>query len=64
MSRSAVAGGISILTSSGLIRIGDDSKERFSGVVHVPNVDRLKDYALGEVREKQIRPLLPSTTGR
>ena len=64
MSRSAVAGGISILTSSGLIRIGDDNKERFSGVVHVPNVDRLKDYAHGEVRDKQIRPLLPSTTGR
>ena len=63
MSRSAVAGGISRLTSADLIRIGDDNSERFSGLVHVPDVDRLKDYALSEVREKQVRPLLPSTTG-
>ena len=62
MSRSAVAGGISKLTSEELIRIGDDNSERFSGLVHVPDVDRLKDYALSEVREKQVRPLLPSTT--
>ena len=61
MSRSAVAGGISRLTSTDLIRIGDDNSERFSGLVHVPDVDRLKDYALSEVREKQVRPLLPST---
>ena len=59
MSRSAVAAGISVLTSSELIRIGDDNPKRFSGVVHVPDVDRLKDYALGEVRVKQVRPLLP-----
>ena len=63
MSRSAVAGGISRLTSTGLIRIGDDNSERFSGLVHVPDVDRLKDYALNEVREKQVRPLLPSNAG-
>jgi hypothetical protein len=62
MSRSAVAGGISTLTSADLIRIGDDNSERFSGLVHVPDVDRLKDYALIEVRERQVRPLLPSTT--
>ena len=62
MSRSAVAGGISRLSSADLIRIGDESSERFSGLVHVPDVDRLKDYALSEVREKQVRPLLPSTT--
>ena len=62
MSRSAVAGGISRLASVDLIRIGDDNSERFSGLVHVPDVDRLKDYALSEVREKQVRPLLPSTT--
>ena len=61
MSRSAVAGGISRLTSTDLIRIGDDNNERFSGLVHVPDVDQLKDYALSEVGEKQIRPLLPST---
>ena len=62
MSRSAVAGGISKLTSEELIRIGDDNSERFSGLVHVPDVARLKDYALSEVREKQVRPLLPLTT--
>ena len=37
--------------------------KRFSGLVYVPDVDRLKDYALSEVREKQIRPLLQSTPG-
>ena len=62
MSRSAVAGGISTLTAGDLIRIGDDSSDRFSGSVHVPDVDGLKDYALGEVREKQVRPLLPLAT--
>ena len=62
MSRSAVAGGISTLAAADLIRIGDDNSERFSGLVHVPDVDRLKDYALGEVREKQVRPLLPFAT--
>ena len=61
MSRSAVAGGISTLATADLIRIGDDNSDRFSGSVHVPGVDRLKDYALGEVREKQIRPLLPTS---
>ena len=60
MSRSAVAGGISRLTSADLIRIGTDNSERFSGLVHVPDVDRLKDYALSEVRDRQVRPLLPS----
>ena len=64
MSRSAVAGGISRLTSADLIRIGDNNSDRFSGLVHVPDVDRLKDYALSEVQEKQVRPLLPSTTDR
>ena len=64
MSRSAVAGGISRLTSADLIRIGDENSERFSGLVHVPDVDQLKDYALSEVREKQVRsvaePSVPS----
>ena len=64
MSRSAVAGGISRLTSADLIRIGDDNSERYSGLVHVPDVVRLKDYALSEVREKQVRPLLPTTIDR
>ena len=58
MSRSAVAGGISRLAAADLIGVGDDNNERFSGLVKVPDVDRLKDYALSEVREKQIGPLL------
>ena len=60
MSRSAVAGGISTLAAAELIRIGSDTSERYSGIVQVPEVDRLKDYALSEVREKQVRPLLPT----
>ena len=58
MSRSAVAAGISGLSSAKLIRTGDTNGERFSGIVHVPDVDQLKDYAYSEVREKQVRPLL------
>ena len=58
MSRSAVAGGISRLATADLIGIGDETNERFSGLVRVPDVDRLKDYALSEVREKQVKPLL------
>ncbi len=60
MSRSAVAGEIATLASADLIRIGGDNSERFSGLVHVPDVDRLKDYALSEVRGKKVRPLLQS----
>ena len=52
MSRSAVAGGISTLTSADLIRIGDDNSERFSGSVQVPDVGLLKDYALGRGSRK------------
>ena len=63
MSRSAVAGGISRLADADLIRIGDSNSERFSGIVSVPDVGQLKDYALSEVREKQVRPLLPSIVG-
>ena len=63
MSRSAVAGGISRLATSDLIGIGDDTNERFSGLIRVPDVDRLKDYALGEVREKQVSPLLRPNEG-
>lgn len=62
MSRSAVAGGISMLASADLIRTGGDDSDRFSGLVHVPDVDRLKDYALSQVRERQVRPLLPTNT--
>ncbi len=60
MSRSAVAAGISRLISAAVVRIGNSDSQRFAGLVHVPDVDRLKDYALSEVREKQVRPLLPA----
>ena len=60
MSRSAVSSGIAGLVSEDIIRIGDDNSDRFAGRVRVPDVDRLKDYALSEVREKQVRPLLSS----
>lgn len=59
MSRSAVASGISRLASTKVIHLGTNS-ERFAGLIYVPDVDRLKDYALSEVREKQVRPLLRS----
>ncbi len=59
MSRSAVAAGISKLVSADVVRIGNSDSQRFAGLVHVPDIDRLKDYALSEVREKQVRPLLP-----
>ena len=58
MSRSAVASGVSSLVSAQVIRIGTDNSERFTGLVHVPDVEPLKDYALSEVREREVRPLL------
>ena len=58
MSRSAVASGVSSLVSAHVIRIGTDNSERFTGLVHVPDVEQLKDYALSEVREREVRPLL------
>ena len=58
LSRSAVASGISSLVSANIIRVGDDNRGRFTGVVHVPEVDQLKNHAFSEVREKEIRPLL------
>ncbi len=58
MSRSAVASAISRLSAADLIGIGDDERERFSGVVLIPDVDKLKHFAFSEVREKQVRPLL------
>ena len=59
MSRSAVADGLAALTDAEAIRLGDDSRSRFTGVVLVPHVDRLKDQAFVEVRDREIRPLLP-----
>ena len=58
MSRSAVAAGISSLTSAGAISIGDDDSERFTGSVRVPDVANLKEHALSEVRLKEVRPLV------
>ena len=63
MSRSTVASGISRLASDEIIRIGNSNSERFTGLVHVPDVDRLKDYALSEVRQKQVHPLLRPNEG-
>ena len=58
MSRSAVADGLGSLTAAGAIRSGDDPAARFAGVVSVPDVDRLKDQAFAEVRDRAVRPLL------
>ena len=58
LSRSAVASGISNLVSAKVIRIGDNNSERFTGLVHVPDVELLKEHAFSEVREKEVRPLL------
>ena len=58
MSRSAVASGISLLLAENLISLGVQGRERFSGMVHIPEVDRLKDRALDEVRNRLIRPLI------
>ena len=57
MSRSAVAGRIAQLASCDLIHLGNRS-DRCTGLVRVPNVKRLKDNALSEVRGRQIRPLI------
>ena len=59
MSRSAVASGLSSLVSAQVIRIGTDKSARFTGLVHVPDVEKLKEFALSEVREREVRPLLP-----
>ena len=59
MSRSAVADGLAALTDAEAIQLGGDSPSRFTGVVLVPHVDRLKDQAFVEVRDREIRPLLP-----
>ena len=58
MSRSAVAAGLSTLVALRAIRIGTKDQARFAGLVHVLDVDRLKADALGEVQEREVRPLL------
>ena len=58
LSRSAVASGISTLASARVIRVGDDNSERFTGAIHVPDVEQLKAQAFNDVREKEVRPVL------
>ncbi|MEZ4503106.1 MAG: hypothetical protein R3C39_10815 [Dehalococcoidia bacterium] len=57
MSRSAVADGLAELIRLQAIALGD-GRSRFTGVVLVPDVDRLKDAAFSEFRERQLRQLL------
>lgn len=55
MSRFAVADGLKALRDEKkAITLG----RRFSGVVHIPDVERLKNEAFAEVRDQAIRPLL------
>ena len=55
MSRFAVADGLKALRDERrAITLGN----RFSGVVHIPDVERLKNEAFAEVRDQAIRPLL------
>ena len=58
MSRSAVADGLAALAKANVIRLGGNRTSRFTGVVVVPDVDLLKDYAFAEVRDREIRSLL------
>ena len=58
MSRSAVADGLGALAAAGAIGPGGDPSARFAGVVWVPDVDRLKDQAFAEVRDRAVRPLV------
>ena len=58
MSRSAVADGLTSLAAAETIRVGNEPSARFAGVVLVPDVDRLKDHAFTEVRDRAIHPLL------
>ena len=58
MSRSAVADGLTALAGAEAIRVGNEPSARFAGVVLVPDVDRLKDHAFAEVRDRAIHPLL------
>ena len=59
LSRSAVADGLTKLTKSSAIRLGNGKAPRYSGNVLVPNVDRLKDYAFSEVRDSSLQASIP-----
>lgn len=63
MSRSAVAAGVAVLAADRVIRIGSRPSERFRGIVQIPDVDRLKQAALADVREREVRPLLQQLAG-
>lgn len=63
MSRSAVAAGVTILATKKVIEVGSDPNERFRGVVQIPDVDRLKQAALEDVREREVRPLIDQLAG-
>ena len=58
MSRFAVADGLGSLKTAEAITFGGESPTRFVGVVHVPDVETLKDQAFAEVRDRAIRSLL------
>ena len=58
MSRSAVADGLAALMDSSAISQGNEPPTRFSGVVSIPDVERLKDCAFEEVRDRTIQPLM------
>ena len=58
LSRSAVADGLTGLLAAGAVQLEGDRRSRFAGVVVVPDVDRLKDHAFIEVKEREVRPLL------
>lgn len=62
MSRSAVADGLAALMNLSAIRQGNEPPVRFSGVVSVPDVDRLKDCAFAEVRDRTIQPMMLATS--
>ena len=58
MSRSAVAAGVGWLAENRIIVIGTHSGERYRGIVWIPDVDLLKEAALADVKEREVRPLL------
>ena len=62
LSRSAVADGLATLMDLSAISQGNEPPARFSGVVSIPDVDRLKDCAFEEVRDRTIQPMMWATS--
>ena len=58
MSRSAVAAGLTELAGAQVVRLADNGRSRFAGVVMVPDVDTLKNHAFLDVQTREIEPLL------